>query len=347
MPRTPLSLLTATLLLLAISCAPPASELRQSTPVQTPPAPTPPAPAPADPCADLQRHNASIRARLDATPPDRFNTEDEARRIAAHLDRCFPDPHGAWAIRLNDASTGGVAEVRWSLLRLDLQGAILAFEKEDYWDSCCEPTLETRELRTADLDGDGTPELLFTSAWSGPEGGNSTDLFVLTFRQGQLQPFFNTSLSNAALEDRDGDGRLDLVLLHDAETRLDCMGYAWEPIQAPTLIARGLPGGTFSLRDAADLNRPACPELPKDLMTTRKEGKTTVFDENAIAANLLCALALERAPYEQLGPSLDAACATPRFREDCEDMPRDPKECRHTEQLHAWVSRLQAFLPEP
>ncbi len=311
-------------------------------------APPPPQPPP-DPCAGVQRHNAALRQRLDARLPDPDNPfEDQtlplARRLAADLDRCFPDPRGAWAIQLDDPRLGGVVELPWRLLRLDPSGHPLASftPEEPTLEVCCDPTEHTDDLRAADLNGDGTPELIASWSWSGPEGGSARTLTLLTLQGDRVVPLLPEP-EDADLEDRDGDGRLDLVLHHRADTRLSCMDYAWEPLRAPDLVARGLPDGRFDLLASADLNRAACPPLPDDLLTTRRVGKLVVFDEPALAANLLCAAALGARTPDDLLRLLDASCVEPPFAESCEDMPPRPRECRHQAALRGWLLRLQRF----
>ncbi|MDW8252072.1 MAG: hypothetical protein RMJ98_22485 [Myxococcales bacterium] len=198
-------------------------------------------------------------------------------------------------------------------------------------------------FQSVDIDDDGEPEIIYTFIQEGVEGGRSTSQKVFTFKEGEVRPMSLPFMG--FLKDVDGDGRLDLWLIHDEEDRMDCPGYAWERVTAPSFWARGLPGGIFSVTDpvAVEHARKICPTRP--IRIVQKKGNW--IDDEATAKNALCARAWGRSVLE-ITTELRKGCKDFEPRQECEEVAQKrPRECRHLAVILSWVERLPVFSLPP
>jgi hypothetical protein len=257
---------------------------------------------------------------------------------------CLASPKGtAWAMAIESISHGGVTEVAWRLVHVDAQGKEVALGQgaEPFKDVCCTPTDKAEQFRAVDLDGDGEPEILYSVVQEGPEGGGGRSQRVFTFKDGEIRlmklPF------GGPLVDVDGDGRLDILLTHEVEDRMDCPGYSWEKVSAPSFLVRGLPGGTFSATDpvAVEYARKICPSRPARVI----EKKGNLIDDEATAKNALCARAWGK-PAAEIAAEIEKGCKNFEPRKNCDEVAkRRPGECRHRAVLLSWVGRMPAIFP--
>jgi hypothetical protein len=126
-----------------------------------------------------------------------------------------------------------------------------------------------------DFDGDGDPELFvgLHGIWSGPTGLELAESVLYSFKNGSIVRYPPAAaFAIWKLEDRDGDGRPDLVT---SSPYASSRGGS-TPVFAPTLVAHALPDGTFSTTDAVAerVARTVCPARPA-LTTLRRPAPTT------------------------------------------------------------------------
>ena len=344
-------LLPLSSLLLVVACG------RSPTPAPAPPsvarvpaaastASAPPAP-PRDPCAAVAARNAAVvresaRELAAAVAEGRIPKEWTEGRPAMATP-CFRTPRGgAWAVALEKIAHGGVVETSWQALHLDERGGEVGQPAEEsFVDVCCSPTARAGGFRVADVDDDGEPEFLFEITSEGPEGGGGTEHRALTFRGGKIMPLVLPF--EGPLGDVDGDGRLDLSLIHDTDDRMDCVGYSWEPLAAPSFFLRGLPGGVFSPTDPVAIQhaRAVCQGSSPRIV----EKNRGIVDEKRTARNALCARAGGR-PAAEIAAEIARSCKAFEPRTDCDDVSKlRPDECRHRATVLSWVARLPAFVP--
>jgi len=170
-----------------------------------------------------------------------------------------------------DPELDGGASATFTVLHDDGSGSVVR------WSTKAPPKerpLWPPSLEVHDYDGDGVPEL-----FSGLQYGGGAREWVrarafVTFKNGRITPYSPASgLPIDHLEDVDHDGRPDLVVEYDVGHGHRCdlhIDGAGGP-DLVTLVAHGLPDGTFSMSDAVARSelakREKCTTAPAHIVT--------------------------------------------------------------------------------
>ena len=211
--------------------------------------PEPPASAAAPPsvCRDLLAHNERVLGGHPGPGGVSFSTS------------CYPVPpagSGAWALRLAawkktgdwagvETWQGGYTVVRIDATRREVKSQPpWAVEQGINYSTLSEP------LRV-DVDGDGQPELFVRQRDKEHEGASEERARLYTFREGKVVEYPGLPRTYAAMEDADGDGRLDVSYHPYASSRVHPGSGFDFTSEGPALLAHALPDGTFSTTDAA------------------------------------------------------------------------------------------------
>jgi hypothetical protein len=196
-------------------------------------------------CAAIVAGNA---ARIDGPVDAAFKTP------------CFPTPGGAWALRLDDwrmTKDGDIPQFRgsWTLVHLDRRGAQVAARPGPAavyaLSAGLEDSFTMGAVQTFDYDGDGEPEILVNVSHKEHEGAYTEAAVVATFQGGAVREMPGLPKAYDEFADVDGDGRPDAVYhpyAFDADS--PCSGFGYHAF-GPSFIAHALPGGRFSVDDAA------------------------------------------------------------------------------------------------
>jgi hypothetical protein len=209
----------------------------------------------------------------------------EARRVAPLPEggsprlpygRCWAGPRGAWVLTPGKRADGG-DETTWVAVHVDSRGDVAERERSFLatpgHDSAEDPSvppfgrIDHAWAEAFDFDGDGDPELFvgLHGIWSSATGLELAESVLYTFHEGAVVPYPPAAaLGIWRLEDRDGDGRPDIVTSSPyARSRGGST-----PVFSPLLVAHSLAKGTFSTTDAVAERaaRLACPKRP--LLTT-------------------------------------------------------------------------------
>ncbi|MDB4931204.1 MAG: hypothetical protein JWM10_3688 [Myxococcaceae bacterium] len=288
------------------------------------------------PCTGIDRRNAAALALVERTG------EGEARYSG--LARCYPTRGRAWAVVLGP---GSIDHFEWSLRHLDAGGQEVgptdpAVRSErtfiEQGDRIAPPYHHTGPMTLFDFDGDGEPEIAFTVEGAS-EHGESEELEAFRYRAGRVEAF--ATVRNAHhLEDVDRDGRPDVVIIHSRYSRtttepsdISCGAM----VEAPSVAARSLPGGRFSLSDPAvrEYNRRECSVRPAAIVARDADG---LVDEEATARNVVCAgvWGVRRATIVAALRACGERVTTP----ECETVVRRPDGCRHAWLLSQWATEF-------
>jgi hypothetical protein len=216
--------------------------------------------------------------------------------------------------------------------------------------ACCETDHRWPELvRAFDYDGDGTPELIFTTVHeegAAGEGATAVETFLslVALRGDAIVPLpalgavrFPVRLAETAelAPDIDGDGRPDALTWFDYEIPPGCF-YETGGMLRPAFALHADPGGRFLGDDAAALAfaRSWCPRPP-----TRPLAEVPGRE---LAAEVICAR-LWGASADEVGRALDSRCSTRepegyRAGEECVDT-RERSTCG------SWIFRIAEKAP--
>jgi hypothetical protein len=257
-----LAALTALAGLAALACgchapdAPPSQPpvatvaVASAEPALLPPATTAAAPAaPAGPCDAVLAANAKLLAAHVGFEPESEVPLSEA---------CFPTPSGAWVLRLdswenNDSGGDGMENFsftgRFTAVHLP-DGAERTIELPELSRGFASSTI--RKPALFDHDGDGEPELFLVVTTHNHESASQTRAALYTWKpQGGVLPYPGLPDDVEEREDVDGDGRPDYLYFPHGQERISpCSGFDFR-WSGPALVAHSLPGGGFSLDDAA------------------------------------------------------------------------------------------------
>jgi hypothetical protein len=236
----------------------------------TPPAPTASisaeAPSPAAPAPTLSASAGGAFAALPdgGSPLCAAIVAGNAARLDGSLDEafrtpCYPTPGGAWALRVDDwhmTDDAGIPRYQgaWTLVHLDRTGAQVAARPGPAsvyaLSSGLDDRFSMRAVQTWDYDDDGEPEILVSVSHKAHEGPYTEAAVVATFQGGAVREMPGLPKAYEELEDRDGDGRPDAVYHPYAFDSVAGSGFEYHAF-GPSFIAHALPGGRFSLDDAA------------------------------------------------------------------------------------------------
>lgn len=333
-----------------------ASTLQPTHPPQPDAAPTSVASSspPAGPCAAIDAHN-------DARRKTAARAVAEAKRSGLIHDSwdlpslpplpCVVTPGGAWALKAGEVQHSGVTESHLELVHVGANGHEVTAAYELFRDAgglvfrCCSPTSEVKEFAVFDLDGVGEPEVTFVTAAEGAEGNQFEHRHALRFEGDRIVP--HTLPRGGRPSDVDRDGIVDLVIEHDEQIKISCLGAgAFTYISGPDFLAHGLGKGRYSRSDAVAqaYAHKQCPGRPQNIGVSAN-GRPGIIDEHATAKNAMCARAYG-VELSALVAELEKVCKEPAPRDDCldADKPR-PGECFGRAILLEWLSRLEVVFP--
>ncbi|APR86813.1 hypothetical protein A7982_12162 [Minicystis rosea] len=233
--------------------------------------PTPSKEPPRDACApfnDAARDDlVSKIPRRDDFSPDWF---------AEHV--CVATPRGLWAIAYDhvkvtpvagpSADSSGSVEIDapWSLVHVDAAGKRTAMHGGTLHIASYRAA-DARVFEPFDYDGDGDDEVLLRTSHGSWSAGESEG-HVMTARGGTVTRYAPAaSIDVAGVEDVDGDGRPDLLTFGPYRPETQWCSFEPDPAGRVELVAHALPGGDFSLKDAAAsaFAKRACPAKPTAL----------------------------------------------------------------------------------
>lgn len=306
--------------------------------------------APRAPCE--RARDATRRAIADAPRPPPDEPVDEFLASARDLPPyrfCHETPHGSWALELSDltrrADEGHDLVGQWSLVFTAPDGARRAVRPE------ADPRAVALRAgynlvpgtfqgivpdvsAAGDLDGDGVPEVVSVSVGYQNEGPTYRRVQVWTVRDGRIAPYPPAAAIEAdGVEDRDGDGRPDLLTRLGYSERTSLGGSGFEAVfVGPQFVAHATTTGTFSTDDDAartDLLRRCGP--PRASVVVR--GHAGTVDCNATAEAIICARVFGGSATPILN-ELRVACAPSRPAPADDESP-----CDQGEILEAWARR--------
>lgn len=300
------------------------------------------------PCTAFDRRNAATLALMHRTtwahhprPPTRLDLahqyEYEAR--LSRLARCHTTTGGAWSVLLDPAPP-----IQWSLHHLGADGREVGLDSSSeavFLEQGEEGSVDSDHagpMTFFDFDDDGEPEVAFTYERR-REHGESEALLVFRYRAGRIERF-PTVPGAQHLEDVDHDGRPDVVITHSRYSRTTTEpedNSCGDMVEAPSMAARSVPGGRFSVSDPAvrEYNRRECSVQPAAIVARDPDG---LVDEEATTRNVVCAgvWGVRRATIVAALRACGERVTTP----DCETVVRRPDGCRHIRLLSQWATEF-------
>jgi hypothetical protein len=250
-------------------------------------------PRPLDRCVVAAAAAASLSvtpALLEASPKLPYGT-------------CWSGPRGAWSIALDPPPAGGTEARGWTAIHVDATGAVTrrarafhASREDTSGDGPSVPDfgwIDDAWAEAYDFNGDGDPELFvgLHAIWSSHTGLELAESILYTFTAGAIEKYAPaTSFAIWKLEDRDNDGRPDIVTSSPyARSRGGST-----PVFSPTLIAHALADGSFSTTDAVAERaaRKACPTKPA-LATLRRPSPTRQGEDARLACARMWGLSVD------------------------------------------------------
>ena len=138
----------------------------------------------------------------------------------------------------------------------------------------------TVKHQLTDYDGDGLSELVLTAEVQGHEHF-AVEHHILKGSGGKVRPYPGlVDVDIEALQDFDGDGRLDVVSIDRHYPAENCLDMEPIPVGAPPVLYHATKDGTFSATDevAREFLREQCPSKPRTLVAVDPDDPGALSD---------------------------------------------------------------------
>ncbi len=232
--------------------------------------------------------------------------DDQDRTSPGARIRCWSTGPTAWALRVDRVGTS--AQMKQTILYATTAGA--RARSTSTVDDVEWPPVLGRHAVMYDFDGDGVPEL-FTVVPKNLKTFVPASRVFVTYKSGAISSYpTGGSYLVDSVGDLDRDGRPDLRISFDLGKRTVCEA-SDEGILTVDLAAHSLPGGKFSIDDAAAkaFAERRCPAMPAADQLFIPSGDPAASDKRDLSLAYVACERLRGKSSEAVVAELQAACA--------------------------------------